>query len=211
MKLHNTSRISRRLGERFFFKAARDSSPKAAMVRRPYPPGMHGKARRRSPSEFGISLREKQKVRFLYGLSDAALKRTVREARGAPGQTATHALVAGLERRLDNVVYRLGIAVSRRIARQLVAHGHILVNGRKVRIASYRVRAGDRVSVRPGSLGRPPLDDLSVRLAKHQPPVWLSLEAEEATGPSGKVRALPGEDDGPTGQNLSKVIEYYSR
>ncbi|MEK7465123.1 MAG: 30S ribosomal protein S4 [Patescibacteria group bacterium] len=202
------SRISRRLGEKFFFKAERDSSPKSAMVRRPYPPGMHGKRRRRSASEFGAELAEKQKIRYLYGLSDAALARVIREASRVRGRTKTQALVELLERRLDNVVFRLGLAPSRRIARHLVSYGHITVHGRRVRSPGLLVRPGDQIGIRPESRGGGLFEGLASRLKKHEPPAWLLLRhAEEA----GEVKRLPQEADELLTYNLSKVIEYYSR
>lgn len=209
MKLYTPSRIQRRLGERMFLKAERDTTSKSAMVRRAYPPGARGKTARRSrQSDFGTALQEKQKIRFLYGLSDAALKRCVNEAERTSNKTRAQAFTEHLERRLDNVVYRLGFAASRRIARQLVSHGHILCNGRRVRIASAVVRRGDRIQVRPASLGTPPFAGLPIRLKKYQPPEWLTINAEEA---SGEVRRLPGEADTLITSNLNKVIEFYSR
>jgi len=208
MKLHAPSHIQRRIGEKLFLKAERDATPKSAMVRRPYPPGVHGRRRRRGLSEFGIELAEKQKVCFLYGLSDSQLKRFVRAARRASGRTATQALGELLERRLDNVVFRLGLAPSRRIARQLIAHGHILVNGRPARIASRLLRSGERTSVREASRSHPIFEGLAIRLKKHEPPGWLGLDPEAQAG---EVRRLPAEEDISIPFNLSKVIEYYSR
>lgn len=210
MKLIRPSRISRRLGERFFFKAERDASPKSALVRRPYPPGMHGKKRRRSASEFGLELAEKQRVRFLYGLSDNALKRYVREAarRAGRSQTKTASLTALLERRLDSVTYRLGLAASRRIARQIVGHGHILVNGKRVRVPSRALSPGDRVSVIESSRAKPPFDGLAIRLKNHKPPAFLRLDPEAAEG---EVVRLPLEGDALLTYNLPKAIEFYAR
>lgn len=208
MKLYATSRISRRLGERFFFKPERDASPKSAMVRRPYPPGMHGKKRRRGSSEFGLELREKQKVRHLYGLTDAMLKRYVARAGNAAGKTKTQALVGLLERRLDNVVFRLGLAASRRTARHVIVYGHISVNGKPVRRPAMLMKPGDRVSVREANRVKLIFEGLAVRLKKYQPPEWLAVSPEEA---SGNVVRLPTEADALTTTNLSKVIESYSR
>lgn len=210
MKLIMPSRVSRRLGERFFFKAERDATAKSAMIRRPYPPGAHGKRRRRGASEFGVELAEKQKVRHLYGLSDGALKRSVRGATrmAGRGKTKTAAFLELLERRLDNVVYRLGLVPSRRIARQAVGHGHILVNGRRVRVASRLLRSGDRIAIREGSRSQPIFEGLHIRLRKHQPPPWLRVDPEALEG---SVVRPPLESDGIISYNLSKVIEFYSR
>lgn len=208
MKLYATSRVSRRLGEKLFLKAERDATQKSAMVRRPYPPGMHGKRRRRGLSEFGIEIQEKQKVRYLYGISDAVLKKHVRSASRARGKTKTQALLELLECRLDNAVYRLGLAPSRRIARQAVSHGHVQLNGKLVHTASILVKPGDRISTRESSRGAPPFADAPIRLKKYQPPAWLALKPEELAG---SVVRLPSEEDNLISQNLSKVIEFYSR
>ncbi len=206
MKLITPSRISRRLGGRFFFKAERDATPKSAEVRRPYPPGAQGKKSRRGSSEFGAELAEKQKIRYLYGLSDSALKRYVRMSQRTKAKTQV--LSELLERRLDNVVFRLGLALSRRIARQVVSHGHIAVNGRTVRIASSLVASGDRISVREASRGLALFSGLPLRLKKHQAPDWLLITSTDG---SGEVKRMPREEDNPTPHNVSKVIEYYSR
>lgn len=210
MKLILPSRVSRRLGERFFFKAERDATQKSAMVRRPYPPGMHGKRRRRAGSEFALELAEKQKVRHFYGITDTALGNYVREATRMAGRnkTKTTALLELLERRLDNTVHRLGLAASRRIARQMVGHGHILVDGRRAAIPSRTLRPGDRIQVRAASRGMPIFGGLPIRLKKYQPPEWLRVDAEKAEG---EVVRQPLESDNLISYNLSKVIEFYSR
>lgn len=210
MKLIMPSRVSRRLGERFFFKAERDASPKSAMIRRPYPPGMHAKTRRRrrALSEYGAELAEKQKVRFAYGLADRMLKRYVRTAAGAKVKTRTQVLTETLERRLDNVVYRLGLAPSRRIARHLTSYGHFLVNGRQVRSPAILLRPGDRVAVRASSRSKLPFQGLEVRLKRAEPPAWLARDVEALAG---SVKRLPAEQDAAITYNLGKVIGYYSR
>ena len=208
MKLYRTSRIARRLGERFLFKAERDASAKSAMVRRPYPPGMHGKRRSRGLSEFGTELVEKQKIRFQYGMSDRAMKRLVEAASRAQGTTTTQSMLERLERRLDNVVYRLGLAGSRRIAQHLVSYGHIAVNGTTCTIPSRLLRVGDTIGIRESHRGSPIVAGLLVHLKKYTPPAWLELDPEAW---SGTVSRLPTEEDERSPHNLSKVIEYYSR
>jgi small subunit ribosomal protein S4 len=208
MKLYTPSRVARRLGERFGFKAERDFTQKSVAVRRPYPPGMHGKRRSRGLSEFGAELAEKQKIRFLYGVSDTVLKRYVREAGRAKNKTKTQALLEILEQRLDNVVYRLGLVPSRRIARQVVSHGHIFLNGKRMKIPSASVKVGDRVKLREASRALQIFEGLAVRLKKIQPPEWLIVLPEELAG---EMKRLPAESDNLISQNLSKVIEYYSR
>ena len=130
------------------------------MVRRPYPPGVHGKRRggRGGSSEFGTELKEKQKVRYTYGLSDAQLKKCVQSTLRLRGKTRTQALLEMLERRLDNVVFRLGFASSRRIARQIVSHGHIRVNNKAVRSPSRLLRPGEVVTIREPSRNRDRLE-----------------------------------------------------
>lgn len=188
-------------------KGERDLGAKCAHVRRGTRPGMHGKARVRNVSEFGAQLREKQKVRYSYGVTDTALRRVFAEASKMPGRT-NEALLSLLERRLDNMVFRSGFAVSRGIARHIVSHGHVLVNGKRVNVPSYRVRAGDEIRLRPRSLESPMFSDLSNRLKKHEPPAWIELDRE---GMSAKVKALPGMAEVRDARDLSMVVEYYSK
>ena len=139
----------RSLGVKLFLKAHRCNSPKCVAVRRPQRPGMHGKSYK-SLSEFGQQLKEKQKIRYTYGIREAQMKRLAKEAIKSQGVTG-EVIMSMLERRLDNVVYRLGLAPSRSVGRQLVSHGHIVVNGRKVTIPSYKIRVNDLISIRPQS------------------------------------------------------------
>ena len=208
MKLYATSRISRRLGEKFFFKAERDATSKSAMVRRPYPPGVHGKRSRRSSSEFSVELAEKQKVRYSYGVTDKVLGKYVAEANRAGGKTKKQVIFEILESRLDNVVFRMGLTPSRRIARQVVSHGHILLNSRPVRTPSILVKPGDKVAIKESSRSGPLFESLAMRLKKYQPPEWLLVNPQEF---SGEVKRRPTEGDSFMTQNLSKVIEFYSR
>src|SRR3989338_4565889 len=141
----------RRIGERLNLKADRCQFPKCAMVRKPYQPGAHGPTgRRRALSEFGVQLLEKQKVKISYGLDERNLRQLFVSAQKAKGSSVSK-LVELLERRLDNVVMKLGLAASRNIARQLVVHGHVLVNGKKVRSPGFSIKVGDVVSMKPGS------------------------------------------------------------
>ena len=208
MKLYSTSRIGRRLGERFFFKAERDTTQKSAMMRRPYPPGMHGKRSRRTSSEFAMELKEKQKLRYRFGLSDTALRRCVLAAGRVTGMTRHEALVSLLERRFDNVAYRLGLAPSRRIARQLISHGHLTVNDRPARIPSRLIKTGDRIAIRSQSRTKAVFGNVAIRLKKHQPPPWLTLDAEAGTG---RVTRQPSGNDLAELEGVGKAIEYYSR
>ena len=176
----------RSLGTKLFLKAARCNSPKCVSVRRPQRPGLHGKSYK-TLSEFGQQLKEKQKIRFTYGIREAQMELVFKKAAKNPGVTG-EMIISILERRLDNVVYRLGIAPSRSVGRQLVGHGHILVNGHKVTIPSYQVRVGDTITIRPQSNEHPLLKDLGERLEKYEPPVWLALDAAKLEG---KVLSAP--------------------
>src|SRR6185436_7977734 len=142
-------KICRREGGKLYLKGERCFTDKCAVTRRPYPPGQHGQARIKL-SEYGIRLREKQKMRRIYGLLEAQFSRYYVQASGLPGRTGEE-MIGLIERRLDNVVYRMGFAASRAQGRQLVRHNHILINGKRVNIPSYRVRDNDKVEVRAKS------------------------------------------------------------
>lgn len=194
----------RALGVKLFLKPHRCLSPKCVTVRRPTRPGVHGRARH-MVSEYGEQLREKQRFQFSYGLREAQMQKIFREALKNPAVTGTM-ILSLLERRLDNVVYRLGFAPSRSVARQSVNHGHILVNGRKVTIPSYRVKVNDEITIRPQSKDYQLFKDLSANLKKYEPPTWLTLDKENLTG---KVTALPKDFDMPFDINM--VVDYYSK
>ncbi|MBI5401227.1 30S ribosomal protein S4 [Candidatus Wolfebacteria bacterium] len=195
----------RALGTKLFLKAYRSATPKSAMVRKPYRPGAHGKSRRRALSEFGQQLLEKQKIMVSYGLREAQMRKMFKEALGKK-EAVSDAIVNLLERRLDNVVYRLGFAPSRIMARQFVSHGHILVNGRKVTIPSYRVKIGDIVVVKPASLLRLIFKDLAANIKKYEVPNWLNVDKEKLEG---KIKSLPRDIEIPF--DISLVVDYYSR
>lgn len=184
-------------------------SPKAAIARRPYPPGMHGKSSRRSVSEYGEQLRAKQKIRWSYGLTERQLKRLVKDAIRRTAVTGPQ-IIEILERRLDNVVYRLGFAPSRFAARQLVVHGHIVVNGRKVTVPSYSVRVGDIITIRPESRPKKLFAGLSEEVKKVQLPPWLALDHKTLEG---KVIALPSAygDAQSFPFDIGAVVEFYSK
>ena len=200
-------RLCRREGVKLYLKGERCYSPKCAMERRPYPPGQHGQKRARRPSDYAVRLREKQKLRRIYGISERQFRNLFEEASKKKGVTGS-VFLGLLESRLDNVVYRLGFAVSRRQARQLVRHGHITVNGRRVDLPSYRVRPGDEIAVaeksRNPELIRQNLEAMKGR--KVGP--WLSLDVE---GMKGKFLRLPDREDLALPVNEQLVIEFYSR
>ncbi len=195
----------RSLGIKLFLKAVRCQSGKCATVRRPTRPGMHGKSRMRAPSEYGMQLREKQKFQYSYGLREAQLKRIFTKALKNPAVTG-NMLMSLLERRLDNIVFRLGFVPSRSVARQVVNHGHIVVNGRKTNISSYQVRIGDVIAIRPQSSSLALFKDLATNLKKYEPPVWLSLDKDKIEG---KVIALPKDFD--TFFDVNMVVDFYSK
>lgn len=201
-------KVERRLGEHLFLKGERCSGPKCALTRRPSVPGMHGKKRRRrGGSEFGKLLSEKQKVRFLYGLDDHDIERYVEKAAGASGVFSSNFLRM-LESRLDNVVFRTGMVESRRIARQLVRHGHVLVNGRRASIPSMRIRKGDVISFKERILASPVFVHLESRLKKYEAPRWITLNKERREA---LIVDVPDVDELAVSHDATKIKEFYSR
>ncbi|NIM05550.1 MAG: 30S ribosomal protein S4 [Armatimonadetes bacterium] len=198
-------RICRREGAKLFLKGERCYTPKCAFERRTYPPGQHGQARRRKISDYGAQLREKQKLRHTYRLSERQFHRIFEQASKMKGVTG-EAFLTLLERRLDNIVFRLGLASSRNQARIQVSHGHFQVNGRWVNIPSYLVKAGDVISIAPKSRQKPAIQHA---LSMGRPvPAWLQWDPDSF---SGRVINLPsrGEIDTQVAEQL--VVEYYSR
>lgn len=196
----------RSLGVRLNLKGERCASPKCAMVRKPYPPGIHGKKRlRKSPSEYGSQLKEKQKFKFAYGINEDNLRGIFERAAKARGSSSAKMLEL-LERRLDNVVLRFGLAPSSGAARQLVVHGHIVVNGKKVVSPGYLVEVGDIVSVRPAAASAGIINQRREAIKKHEPPPWLSLDKEKLEG---KIISLPQNVDTPFDVNL--LVETFSK
>lgn len=203
-------KVERRLGEKLLLKGERCVGPKCAGIRRNYPPGAHGKSRtkkRRGSSEYGTILREKQKLRFLYGLDDREVRHYAGKAEARAGIFGSHFLRL-LESRLDNAVFRLGFAPSRRQARQMVSHGHITVNGRRVTVPSYVVRKGETIAIKEKALGSPFLADLDLRLKKYEPPKWLHLDKNKKVG---TVTGIPEMDECEIIADVAKVKEFYSR
>ena len=199
-------RLCRREGLKLFLKGERCYTDKCAIERRNYPPGEHGQARPKF-SEYSIQLREKQKLRRIYGVLEDQFRRYFQQAdrtKGVTGET----LLQLLERRLDNVVYRLGFSTSRAEARQLVRHGHFRVNGRKVDIPSFSVRVGDQITVRDRSHKVTRIVE-SLELAQRRGvPEWLEIQPESFTG---KVKALPTRADLTMPINEKLVVELYSK
>ncbi|MGQ9511222.1 MAG: 30S ribosomal protein S4 [Thermaceae bacterium] len=200
-------RLCRREGVKLYLKGERCYTPKCAMERRPYPPGQHGQRRTRRPSDYAVRLREKQKLRRIYGISETQFHNLFEEASRRKGVTGT-VLLGLLESRLDNVVYRLGFAVSRRQARQMVRHGHILVNGRRVDLPSYRLKPGDGVAIAERSKNLAFIRESLEAMKGRKVGPWLSLDVE---GMKGKFLRLPGREDLALPVNEQLVIEFYSR
>ncbi|NLF01805.1 MAG: 30S ribosomal protein S4 [Anaerolineales bacterium] len=202
-------RLCRRQGIKLFLKGERCFSDKCAVTRRSYPPGMHGqKARfRRQESDYALQLREKQRARRTYGVFEQQFRRYYREALRRPGRTGVNLLTI-LESRLDNVVYRLGWADSRTQARQLVRHGHVMLNGRKTNVPSALVKPGDAVSVRPESQRMTYFKDLAEIMEQKSVPEWLSRDVRNL---SGKVLNLAERKDIDLDIKEQLIVEFYSR
>ncbi|HSM55417.1 MAG TPA: 30S ribosomal protein S4 [Candidatus Sulfomarinibacteraceae bacterium] len=203
-------KLCRREGEKLFLKGSRCMTPKCAIERRSYPPGQHGREkqfRRGRASDYLLQLREKQKARRIYGVLERQFSNYFDKATQQSGLTG-HNLLRQLETRLDNAVYRLGWADSRAQARQLVNHGHIILNGRKTDIASASVKPGDEISVRRESLPKTYWKERRQTLDERQVPRWLSLNAKDM---SAKVLQLPEREDIDVTLNEQLIVEYYSR
>ncbi|MCD6402388.1 30S ribosomal protein S4 [bacterium] len=203
-------KICRRLGEKLFLKGEKCLSPKCPMVRKPYPPGQKGKRRKGGISEYGRELREKQKLKNWYHLKERQFARYVRDALEKRGKVedAGVQLIQTLERRLDNVVFRLGFATSRSQARQLVSHGHFLVNGKSVNIPSFLVKKGDKIKIDPSSVKKAIFKNLLTTLKKHNVPSWLSLDIKNLEG---EVKGLPTFEEAAPPVEVSAIFEFYSR
>jgi small subunit ribosomal protein S4 len=198
-------RICRREGAKLFLKGERCTSPKCAFERRPYPPGQTSQSRRKKISDYGTQLREKQKTRQIYRLSEHQFHRAFASASRRKGITGELMLTL-LERRLDNIVYRLGLGTSRNQARLLVSHGHFLINGKKANIPSILLREGDMVAVSPTSRQNPAI--LHAVSLERAVPSWLQLDKDGLTG---RMVTLPRREDIDTQVAEQLVVEYYSR
>jgi len=199
-------KICRREGQKLFLKGERCYTDKCAIEQRAYPPGQHGQGRVRV-TEYRLHLREKQKVRYTYGVSESQFRRYYDMAKRTRGVTGEQ-LLQLLERRLDNIVYRMGFSSSRNAARQLINHGHILVNGRKVDIPSYLVKAGDVVEVKEKSKK---MESIGASLENREQrgfAEWLEVDKEARRG---RIKALPERKDMPTSIQETLIIEFYSK
>jgi small subunit ribosomal protein S4 len=199
-------RQCRREGEKLYLKGEKCFT-KCTIEKRPTIPGQHGRARRAKQLGFGLQLREKQKVKRIYGLLEKQFRLTFTEAERQKGVTGETLLVL-LERRLDNILYRLGLAASRAQARQFVLHGHVLVNGKKAKIASYLVSPGDVVGVKENFMQNTHLQQAINISRSRGVPVWLELDPEK---PQGKVLSLPAREDLTMPVQESLIVELYSK
>jgi small subunit ribosomal protein S4 len=202
-------RLCRREGTKLFLKGTRCLTEKCAVDKRAYAPGQHGQStgRRRKASQYSRQLREKQKVKRIYGLTEGQFRNTFKRVVHEEGMTGTNLLIA-LETRLDNVVYRMGFAASRKAARQLVRHGHLEINGRCVDIPSYQVKPGEEVRVAKGSreLG---VVAASLELASRGQPVsWIAVDREARVG---RVTERPTRDAIPIAADEQLIVELYSK
>lgn len=198
-------RLCRREGQKLFLKGERCYSPKCALERRNFPPGQNGQGRRSKTSDYGLQLREKQKTKRFYGLQETQFRNLFDKAARKQGITGENLLIM-LETRLDNVVFRLGFASSRKEARQLVVHGHFQVNGKKVNIPSYTVKAGDVITVKEKSQNSPKfkeVKDMTITV-----PSWMSVDVQKLEG---KVLQIPTREeiDTPIAEHL--IVELYSK
>jgi small subunit ribosomal protein S4 len=202
-------KLCRREGTKLFLKGTRCLTEKCAVERRPYPPGQHGQStgRRRKASDYARQLREKQKVKRIYGLSERQFRNIFDRVLKEPGVTG-EALLVALESRLDNLVYRMGFALSRKQARQLVRHRHIQVNGRTVDVPSYRVRPGQEVQVAAASRELVQVQHALQQFGRGQPVTWIHVDTEKALG---KMTERPTRDAIPIPAHEQLIVELYSK
>jgi small subunit ribosomal protein S4 len=203
-------KIERRLGEKLFLKGERSHSQKSAMVKKPYPPGIHGRSRQGKPSEYALQLKSKQKVKNIYRLLEKQFKAYIKRSLAMKKKEPYEVILNNLEHRLDNVVFRSGFAQSRDQARQIVSHGHITVNGKKVNIPSYEVMTNDVIGIREGSKSSPYFANLMPQWFKgYEGPSWIEIDKEKV---SAKVKGNPLlEESGVRTEDLQSIIEFYSR
>ena len=202
-------KLCRREGTKLFLKGTRCLTEKCAVERRAYAPGQHGQStgRRRKASEYAKQLREKQKVKRIYGLSEQQFRNVFDRVLKEPGITG-EALLVALESRLDNIVYRMGFATSRRQARQLVRHRHVHVNGRVVDVPSYRIRAGDEVKLGDASRELVPVRLALEHFARTQPVTWIQVDTDKAVG---RMVERPTRDTIPIAAQEQLIVELYSK
>jgi len=203
-------KLCRREGEKLFLKGERCYSPKCAMERRAYPPGQHGRMaqwRRSKSSDFGAQLRAKQKARRVYGVLERQFRRYYRQALKSRGLTGL-TLLQLLESRLDNVIYRMGYASSRAQARQLVTHGHFMVNDRRTDVPSVLIRPGDKIEIREGSKKKEYFKSLAAVAEERSIPEWIKRDVKALNG---EITRLPERTEIDANLNEHLIVEFYSR
>ncbi len=201
-------KLCRRLGDKLFLKGERCFSVKCAMTKRNYPPGVHGPQYRARLTDYGVHLKEKQKLKRMYGVLEAQMRKYFSEAVKAKANTGLR-LIEMLERRLDNVVYRLGLATSRAQARQFVSHNLFLINNKNVNIPAYQLKSGDTVAIRKEkSKAKGLLAENFGQAVKKEIPSWLAFNEQEHKF---QVLSLPTDKDLDIGIDIRKVVEYYSK
>jgi small subunit ribosomal protein S4 len=199
-------KIERRLGVSLALKGERRLAGKSALEKRPYAPGQHGQ-RRTKVSEYGLQLREKQKAKFMYGVSEKQFRRLFKDANNMEGNTGSN-LITLIERRLDNVVYRMGFATTRAFARQLVTHGHILVDGKKLDIPSYRVKPGQKIEIKEKSKSNPQVVRAGELTAQTGLSPWIDVEIDKGYG---IFTRLPERDEVIIPVEERLIVELYSK
>ncbi len=199
-------KIERRFGVSLALKGERRLSGKSALDKRSYPPGQHGQ-RRAKISEYGMQLREKQKAKFMYGISEKQFRNLFKEANAQAGNTGEN-LIKLLERRLDNVVYRMGFATTRRFARQLVSHGHILVDGKKVNIPSYRVKAGQKIEIKEKSKNNPQIKRAIELTSQTGIVPWVDVDKDKVFG---IFTRIPDREEVQIPIEERMIVEFYSK
>lgn len=199
-------KLCRRENSKLFLKGDRCYTDKCAFDRRPYPPGVHGQ-RRNKPTEYGVRMREKQKVRRVYGILERQFRRYFASADRQKGVTGEN-LINSLERRLDSAVFRLGLSATRTDARQLVRHKHIQVNGKSVNIPSYLLKAGDKITLRDASKGLKRVQSGLETAGRREQPEWLEFDKGSLTG---TVRSLPVREAVTLPIQEQLIVEFYSR
>lgn len=207
---NNQCKTCRRLGTKLFLKGQRCGTPKCAVMKRPYSPGQKGKRPPRGLSEYGKELAEKQRLKHWYNLRERQFSSYVNSVLGQKitGENTESLFIKKLESRLDNVVFRLGFADSRRQSRQLVNHGHFIVNGKKIDIPSYQVKKGDIVAVRPQSKDKAYFKNIKEVIKNSQAPSWLKFDSEKMEA---QIAGVPTAQEAMPPAELSAIFEFYSK
>ncbi|MDD4661997.1 MAG: 30S ribosomal protein S4 [Candidatus Pacebacteria bacterium] len=211
MMKQSKCKICRRLGDKLFLKGERCYSAKCAIIKRPYAPGQKPKRRKAGISEYGRELKEKQKIKRSYNLTEQEFRGYVQvllDTKTKAVDDGPSALVQSIETRLDNVVFRLGLAKSRAEARQMVSHGHFVVNGRRTDIPSRQLKVGDKVSIRKGSKERAVFKNIEEKVKKAVVPAWISMDKQILEA---EIKRYPKIDDVQLMGEVSAVFEHYSR